>query len=70
MSALTRLLQAGVFRALPKNLLFPAVAVAAGWYGGAKYGAPEQFVNTVDSVIEQGEGAIDGLLEMANGAGN
>lgn len=70
MSALTRLLQAGVLRALPKNLLFPAVAILGGWYGGAKYGAPDQFINTIDGVVEQGEGALNGLLDMANGSEN
>ena len=37
--------------ALPKNSAFPAVAALAAWYAGAKYGAPEMYVNTIDGVL-------------------
>ena len=57
MHLLTRILGA-----LPRNMLVPAIVLLAGWYGGAKYGAPEYLVNSVDSVIEQGTTMVGGLL--------
>ncbi len=36
---------------LPKNTAFPAVAALAAWYAGAKYGAPEMYLNVVDGVL-------------------
>ena len=57
MGLLTRLLGA-----LPRNLLFPVVAVMAGWYGGAKYGAPDYIVNSIDGTIKEGIDMIGGLI--------
>ena len=39
---------------LPKNTAFPAVAALAAWYAGAKYGAPEMYVNAIDGVLSMG----------------
>jgi len=41
--------------------LMPVLILAAGWYGGAKYGAPDLVINAVDGVIARG-GAIIGPL--------
>ncbi len=40
--------------ALPKNSALPAVAALAAWYAGAKYGAPEMYVNAIDGVLAAG----------------
>lgn len=39
---------------LPKNASFPAVAALAAWYAGAKYGAPEMYLNAIDGVLAMG----------------
>ena len=50
---------------LPKNLAIPAIVLAAGWYGGAKYGAPDYVLNSVDDMIAKG-GDIIGVLMGGN----
>ncbi|MBT8473444.1 MAG: hypothetical protein HKN14_08105 [Marinicaulis sp.] len=57
MGMLTRLLGA-----LPKNMLVPAVVLMAGWYGGAKYGAPEMLMNSVDGAIAEAGDLIGGFM--------
>ncbi len=44
---------ARLFRSLPGNLMFPAFALLVGWYAGAKIGAPDWVLNTVDGVLEE-----------------
>ncbi len=39
---------------LPKNTAFPAVTALAAWYAGAKYGAPEVYVNAIDGALAMG----------------
>ena len=39
---------------LPKNASVPAIAALAAWYAGAKYGAPEMYVNAIDGVLAAG----------------
>lgn len=39
---------------LPRNVIAPVVFLVGGWYGGAKHGAPEILLNTVDTAITQG----------------
>ncbi len=46
-------LMARLFRSLPGNLMFPAFALLVGWYAGAKIGAPDWVLNTVDGVLEE-----------------
>ncbi len=48
--------------ALPRNLLVPVVVLMAGWYGGAKYGAPDYLVNSIDGTVKQGIDMIGGLM--------
>jgi len=62
MNGLSRLLSVGALRALPKNMMVPAVVLALGWYGGAKYGAPDALINSVDGAIAQGGDIIGSLL--------
>lgn len=57
MNMMTRLLSA-----LPRNMLVPAVVLLAGWYGGAKYGAPDYALNAVDGMIAKGGAVIEALL--------
>lgn len=47
---------------LPKNLAIPAIVLAAGWYGGAKYGAPDYVINSVDDLIAKGGDMIGVLM--------
>ena len=47
---------------LPRNMLLPAIAVGAGWYGGAKYGAPEMLMNGVDEMVARGGDVVGALL--------
>ena len=51
---------------LPRNILAPVVFLAAGWYGGAKHGAPELLMTTVDGAIAQGTELISTVLPAAD----
>jgi len=51
----------------PKNMTFPLIAVLAGWYGGAKYGAPEFVMNSVDGMLAKGGDIVGGLLTGGEG---
>lgn len=55
---------------LPKNTAFPAVAALAAWYAGAKYGAPEIYVNMIDGILAQGGDLIGGFVGGESGGGN
>ncbi|MEM9616429.1 MAG: hypothetical protein AAF936_00575 [Pseudomonadota bacterium] len=57
MHFITRLLMT-----LPRNATFPVIAVLAGWYGGAKYGAPDYVMNSIDGLISQARDIAGGLL--------
>jgi len=57
MNMLLRLISAA-----PKNMTFPLIAVLAGWYGGAKYGAPEFVMNSVDGMFAKGGEIVGGLM--------
>ncbi|MEO1240728.1 MAG: hypothetical protein AAFX54_02370 [Pseudomonadota bacterium] len=57
MHFITRLLMT-----LPRNATFPVIAVLAGWYGGAKYGAPDYVMNSIDGLISQAGDLAGGLL--------
>lgn len=46
----------------PRNMTLPILAVMAGWYGGAKYGAPDYVVNTVDGLLAKGGDMVGALL--------
>lgn len=48
MGFLFRLVRSVVLRAL-----WPSLLVSAGWYGGAKYGAPDSLVKTADAVVQR-----------------
>ncbi len=47
---------------LPKTALAPAIFLLAGWYGGAKYGAPEMAMNAIDGVVDQASGLVGGFV--------
>ena len=47
---------------LPKNMAVPAVVLAIGWYGGAKYGAPDYLMNSIDGMLAEGGEMIGGLM--------
>lgn len=53
--------------ALSRHGSLPVVALIAGWYGGAKLGAPDFVMNSVDSVVAQGGDMIGGLLSGGKG---
>ena len=59
MSFLTRLLTV-----LPRNATFPVIAVLAGWYGGAKYGAPDYVMSSIDDLVSRSGSAITGFLNQ------
>ncbi len=49
----------------PRNMMLPIVAVMVGWYGGAKYGAPDYVMNTVEGMLARGGDIVGGLLPGA-----
>ncbi|GJL91583.1 hypothetical protein [Hyphococcus sp.] len=49
----------------PRNMMLPIVAVMAGWYGGAKYGAPDYVMNTVEGMLAKGGAVVGSLLPGA-----
>ena len=49
-------------RFLVLRLALPLCFVGAGWYGGAKYGAPEGLVGTVDRTLSQGHSIVTPLV--------
>ncbi len=53
---------------LPKNTAFPAAAALAAWYAGAKYGAPEMYVNAIDSALAMGGDLIGSWTGGEGGA--
>ena len=59
MSFITRLLAV-----LPRNATFPVIAILAGWYGGAKYGAPDYVMSSIDDLVSRSGGAISGFLNQ------
>ncbi len=59
MSFITRLLAV-----LPRNATFPVIAVLAGWYGGAKYGAPDYVMSSIDDIVSRSGSAISGFLNQ------
>lgn len=63
MHFITRLLMA-----LPRNATFPVIAVLAGWYGGAKYGAPDYVMTSIDDLLARGGGAVSGFLNQGEPA--
>ncbi len=65
MSFLTRLLAV-----LPRNATFPVIAVLAGWYGGAKYGAPDYVMSSIDDLVSRSGSAISGFLNQDDTNGN
>ena len=48
---------------LPKNMTVPAVVLALGWYGGAKYGAPDYVMDSIDGMFAEGTEMVRGVLE-------
>jgi len=53
---------------LPRNLTVPVIVLLAGWYGGAKYGAPDYVMNSIDGLVAQGGEIAGGLLGGEEGA--
>jgi hypothetical protein len=54
--------------ALPRNMLVPVIVLAAGWYGGAKYGAPDYLMSSIDGIVAQGSAVVGGLLKQDDDA--
>lgn len=44
------------------HLVVPALFLGAGWYSGAKYGAPELLIKAVDGVLIRGERMLSPIL--------
>ncbi len=44
------------------HLVVPALFLGAGWYGGAKYGAPDVLINAIDGVLVRGERLLSPIL--------
>ncbi len=57
MNILMRLLAA-----TPKTMTLPVILLLAGWYGGAKYGAPEFVMTSIDNMLEQAGDTIGGFF--------
>lgn len=51
-----------ILGALPRNMTVPVVVLLAGWYGGAKYGAPDYVMNSIDGMLQQGGDIVGGFL--------
>ncbi|MEM9014287.1 MAG: hypothetical protein AAGB02_04185 [Pseudomonadota bacterium] len=51
---------------LPSNWSAPVLFLLAGWYGGAKYGAPELLLNTVDGAVQQVGDVVGGFVGGQN----
>ncbi|MEO1251919.1 MAG: M23 family metallopeptidase [Pseudomonadota bacterium] len=51
-----------LIRYLLLHLAVPAIFLAAGWYGGAKYGAPELLIDAVDGVAARAGAVLAPLL--------
>lgn len=56
---------ARLFRRLLLMLVIPALCVAAGWYLGARYGAPPAFVAAIDSALASGRAVLTPILGEA-----
>jgi len=52
----------GMLSRLPKNMTAPVLFLLAGWYGGAKYGAPDYVMSSIDGLVEQASTMAGGLL--------
>ncbi len=50
--------------ALPRNGSVPLLVLLAGWYGGAKYGAPDYVMNGMDGIVKSGTTMVGGLLNQ------
>jgi murein DD-endopeptidase MepM/ murein hydrolase activator NlpD len=44
------------------HLFVPAVFLGVGWYGGAKYGAPDLLINAIDGVLVRGERFLSPII--------
>ena len=60
---------AGILFALPKHGTVPVICAVAAWYAGAKYGAPDALINSIDAVLAQGGDLVGSLTGGATGAG-
>jgi len=45
-----------------RSLMTLAAFVAAGWYGGAKFGAPKLLLSGGDAIVERASSAISGIM--------
>ncbi|PQA86674.1 peptidoglycan DD-metalloendopeptidase family protein [Hyphococcus luteus] len=54
-----------LLRRLLVMLIVPAIFLAAGWYGGSKYGAPPAVVGAVDNVFAKGRAILTPILGEA-----
>ena len=57
-----------VLSMLPNNMVTPAILLVAGWYGGAKYGAPDLLMNSVDQAIQSGSDLVGTFLNNGDSA--
>lgn len=47
---------------IPRNMTIPVIAILAGWYGGAKYGAPDWVMNSIDDMVSRSAAAISSFM--------
>ena len=50
--------------ALPRTGSVPLLVLMAGWYGGAKYGAPDYVMDGIDGMVKSGTTMVGGLLNQ------
>jgi len=55
--------------ALPRNMSVPVIVLMAGWYGGAKYGAPDYVMTSIDGMIQTASETVGGFLGNESDAG-
>lgn len=51
-----------IIRSLLLHLIVPGIFLAGGWYGGAKYGAPDLLIRAVDGVVARGKIILSPLI--------
>lgn len=51
-----------ILGSVPRTAGVPLLAVLIGWYGGAKYGAPEFVMNTVDGAVASAAEFVGGFV--------
>ncbi len=53
----------GIFTAILRRGIMPALILGLGWYGGAKYGAPDLLIRAVDGLLARGEAVLSPIFD-------